>query len=228
MGLERAIIKNCITLDEIPVMFNPEEYTVNKDINYAQNSIPGLSGPILQFVNGNLQTLEMELFLDTYETHNEGGAPLNQAGEDVRKYTRQITDLMVIDSDTHAPPVVIFSWGKFSFTCVLARASQRFIMFKSDGTPVRARLNVTFHEYLDFELEAKERNRQTADFTKIHVITQGETLSSIAHALYKSPRLWRPIAIANAIDDPRSITVGQNLRVPSLPFTDPASGEVIQ
>ncbi len=228
MGLQKAIIKNCITLDEIEVMFNPEEYTVNKDINYAQSSIPGLSGPILQFVNGNMKTLEMELFLDTYEAHTEGSTPLNEAGEDVRKYTQKITDLMVINSDTHAPPVIIFAWGKFSFTCVLARVSQRFIMFNKDGAPVRARLNVTFNEYIDFELEAKERNRQTADFTKVHVVTQGETLSSIANALYKSPRLWRPIAIANTIDDPRRITVGQQLRVPSLPFTDPASGEVIQ
>ena len=228
MALEKAIIKNCITLKEIPVMFNPEEYTVSKDINYAQSSIPGLSGPILQFVNGNMQTLEMELFLDTYEIHRSGGRILNRAGADVRKLTRKVTDLMTIDSDTHAPPVLIFSWGSFSFTCVLARVSQRFIMFKPNGIPVRARLNVTFNEYLYPEREAKEINRQTADFSKVHIVAQGETLSSIAASLYEDPKLWRPIAIANNINDPRQITVGQQLHVPALPFTDPASGEVTQ
>ena len=40
--------------------------------NYAQAAIPGLSSPLLQFVNGNLQTLEMELFLDSYEEHRLG------------------------------------------------------------------------------------------------------------------------------------------------------------
>ena len=39
------------------MLFNPEEYTLNRDINYAQAAIPGLSAPILQFVNGNMQTL---------------------------------------------------------------------------------------------------------------------------------------------------------------------------
>ena len=38
--------------------------------------------------------------------------------------------------------------------------------------------------------------------------------------------MWRPIAIVNGIDDPRSLVPGQALRVPALPFTDPATGEV--
>ena len=64
---------------QIPVQFNPEEYTLNRDINYAQAAIPGLSAPILQFVNGNMQTLEMELFLDTYEEHKVGSRVVNAA-----------------------------------------------------------------------------------------------------------------------------------------------------
>ena len=34
----------------------------------------------------------------------------------------------------------MFTWGTLSFTCVLARASQRYIMFQPDGVPVRARV----------------------------------------------------------------------------------------
>ena len=39
---------------------------INKDNNIAQISIPGLRSPLLQFVNGNLKTLDMELFFDTF------------------------------------------------------------------------------------------------------------------------------------------------------------------
>ena len=45
MALEKAIITNTVTGAKIPVMFNPEEYTVNREINYAQTAIPGLSAP---------------------------------------------------------------------------------------------------------------------------------------------------------------------------------------
>jgi nucleoid-associated protein YgaU len=224
--LEKAVITNTVSGDRVPVLFNPEEYTVNRDINYAQAAVPGLSAPILQFVHGNMQTLEMELLVDTYEAHREGSRQLNQAGEDVRRLTRQITDLMNIDPATHAPPVLLFTWASLAFTCVLARASQRFIMFRPDGAPVRARLQVTFNEFRNVDLEAKEVKRETADYSKLHTVVQGETLSTVAWRTYGNPALWRPIAIRNDIDDPRSLPVGLRLLVPQLPFRNPETGEV--
>lgn len=221
MPLEKATITNCVTLEKIPVLFNPEEYTLNKDINYAQAAIPGLSGPILQFVNGNMTTLELELLVDSYEGYDT--TPPVAPGSDVRLLTGKITGLMAIDSTTHAPPLLLFAWGTLTFECVLARVSQRFIMFLADGTPVRARLNVTFNEYLDPEVEVGRL--ETSTYSKEHVVLQDETLSQIAGKLYEAPQIWRPIAIANGISDPRSIRAGQRLLVPSLPFVDPDSGE---
>jgi nucleoid-associated protein YgaU len=207
-------------------MFNPEEYTVNRENNFAQIGVPGLSAPIIQFVHGNQQTLEMELFLDTYEEHKEGNRPLNRAGDDVRKVARKVTDLMNIDPATHAPPVLLFTWSSLSLTCVLSRAVQRFIMFRPDGTPVRARLTVTFSQYSNAELEAKEVKRETADYTKLHLTHSGDTLAAIAAAEYGDPRLWRPIALRNGIDDPRRLAAGTLLTVPQLPYRDPESGKV--
>src|SRR5215510_16153468 len=111
-----------------------------------------------------MQTLEMELFLDTYEEHREGSRSMNQAGDDVRTQVRRVTDLMNIDPTIHAPPVLMFTWGSLSFTCVLARASQRYTMFRPDGIPVRAKLQVTFTEFRNVDLEAKEIKRETADY----------------------------------------------------------------
>ncbi len=225
---EKAIITNTVTGERIPVQFNPEEYTVKKDVNYAQTTVPGLSAPIIQFTHGNLQTLDMKLFLDTYEENREGSRVLNRAGEDVRKLTRQITDLMNIDPTIHAPPVLLFTWASLSFTCVLANASQRFILFLPDGTPVRAEVTVSFNEFRNIDLEAKEIKRETAGFSKLYEVGQGETLSAIAGRSYGNPALWRPIALRNDIDDPRDLPVGRRLLVPQLPFRDPETGEVYQ
>ena len=198
-------------------MFNPEEYTLNKDNNFASQAVPGLSGPLLQFVHGNMRTLEMELFFDTFETQT-----------DVRTQTNQIVQLLDINSDLHAPPILRVAWASLQFRCVLARASQKFILFLPDGTPVRARLTVSFSEYIDPNQESKQVNRQTANFTKIHVVQQGETLSDIAGHLYKNPQLWRPIAIVNDTENPRALQTGQQLQIPPLPFVNPETGEVIQ
>jgi hypothetical protein len=219
MPLEHLTITIEGTDTTIKVLYDPEEYTISKDNNFATQGVPGLGSPIVQFVNGNQRTLELELFFDTWDTPE-------LPKKDVRLQTQQIADLMVIDPELHAPPVLIVAMASLQFRCVLSRASQRFVLFTKGGMPVRARVSCTFIEYLDPALEAKKANLQSVDFSKVHVVTLGESLSGIAGDFYDNPQLWRPIAIANGIANPRSIVAGQSLRVPSLPFVDPDSREV--
>jgi len=227
MELEKAEIINTDTNERIQVLFNPEEYTLNQTNNFANVAIPGMRAPILQFVHGNMRTLNMELLFDTFEKHTKGARIINNEGSDVRELTNKVTDLLKINPQTHAPPILLFTWGGFSFTCVLASANQRFIMFRGDGIPVRARITVTFNEYVDADALARDP-RQTADFTKVHTVKQGETLSKIAELYYENAELWRPIAIANDIHNPKDIAGNQRIQIPSLPFTDPDSGKVFE
>ncbi|HYB76595.1 MAG TPA: LysM peptidoglycan-binding domain-containing protein [Candidatus Bathyarchaeia archaeon] len=216
MALERVNIQNEQTGEKFLAMFNPEEYSLNKDNNYASQAIPGLTSPLLQFVHGNLQTLDMELFFDTFDTQ-----------ADVRTETSQIFNLLAIDSDLHTPPVLQVTWGSLDFRCVLAKVSQKFLRFYSDGRPGRARLTVTFNEYLDAATQVAQANLQSPDFTKAYTVMQGDTLSGIAANFYEDATKWRPIALANSIVNPRSITPGQELQIPPLPYTDPSTGVVL-
>jgi LysM repeat protein len=215
-----AFAKARITIEhsgkQLDVMFNPEEYTLNRGNNFASHSVPGLSAPLLQFVNGTQPTLDMELFFDTYEQRR-----------DVRDETQKIARLLDIDPELHAPPVLRIEWASLQFRCVLMKASQKFILFLEDGRPARAKLSVSFNEIIDPAREGREVKRQTANFSKVHTVVQGETLSAIAGRFYDDPRQWRPIAIENGLDDPRSITTGQTLLVPPLPFLHPDTGEVL-
>ena len=221
MALAKIKITVEHTKESFHVLFNPEEYTINKDNNFASQNIPGLSGPLLQFVHGNMRTLEMELFFDTYDTRS-------LPKRDVRDLTNRVVNLTVIDPELHAPPVLRITWSSLDFRCVLARVSQKFVLFADDGTPVRARLNCTFNEFIDADREAKEIARQTANFSKVHVVNQGETLSTIAAKHYDDAKVWRPIAVMNDLVDPRDLFPGQSLRIPALPFIDPETGEVLR
>jgi hypothetical protein len=204
----------------LTVLYNPEEYTVSKDNNFAVQGVPGLGSPIVQFVNGNQRTLELELFFDSYDTPDLPKA-------DVRDQTDPVVRLMDIDSETHAPPVLLVRMASLDLRCVLSRVSERFVMFMPNGVPVRARLGCTFIETRDPAQEARAANLQTADFSKAHVVVGGETLSDVAAALYRDAAQWRPIAIANEISDPFALEAGRSLRVPALPFADPQTGEVL-
>lgn len=206
MALEKATIQRYNLESGTPegnpieVLFNPTEYRLEKSNQFAEVPIPGLEAPPVQFVRGSIRTLSMQLFFDTYEQ-----------GEDVRDYTGQIVELLDVDPELHAPPVCIFSWGDLNFVGVLERANQSFQLFLSDGTPVRATVDVTFKEYF-----RTPGDRQSADFTKRYVVRRGDTLSGIAGQKYGDPALWRPIAEENGIDDPLSIEPGQVLTIPAI------------
>jgi hypothetical protein len=216
MSFAKARITVEYTGAAIDVMFNPEEYTLNQDNTFASQTVPGLSSPLLQFVHGNLRSLDMELFFDTYEQQR-----------DVRQETQKVVSLLDIDPTLHAPPVLLVSWASLQFRCVLVKASQKFVLFLPDGRPVRARISVSFNEFIDATQEAEAIKRQTSNFSKVHVVVAGETLSAIAAGYYDDPTNWRPIAIENGIDDPRFLAAGLSLLIPPLPFLDPATGEVL-
>jgi hypothetical protein len=224
MALEYATLTNLDTGQRFEVLFNPDEYTLNKDNNFAQAAVPGLSTPLLQFVNGNLRTLQMELVFDSLEQHKHANRTVNAANSDVRKLTQPVVDLMAINPATHAPPIVLFAWGGLTFTGVLGKVSQKFTMFMESGIPIRARLQVTFQEWKSSLQEAKEVSRQTADYTRRYQLAQGQTLSQVAAIFYGNPALWRPIALANQLSDPRRLAVATVLSVPKLPYRDPDTG----
>jgi nucleoid-associated protein YgaU len=77
-------------------------------------------------------------------------------------------------------------------------------------------LGCTFQEWRSGQDDALLENTQSADVTKTRRVKLGDTLSSIAGEEYNDPAMWRPIAEANGIDDPRSLTPGTVLAVPAL------------
>ena len=191
MSLEKALITDTVTGLRIPVLFNPEEYTVTRENNFAQASIPGLSAPIVQFVNGNMQSLDMELFLDTYEEHREGSRVLNSAREDVRKLVQKLTDLMNINPATHAPPVLIFTWASLTFTCVLAKVTQSDVCFACHKTQ-RAQIHyLSTHPILVGKTSCSDcHNPHGSTAPKMLVKDTVNETCYTCHAEKRGPFLW--------------------------------------
>src|SRR5882757_7560014 len=146
-----------------PVQFNPSEYTLSKGSQIAEIPIPGLDQPILQFVRGQTETLSLDLFFDSTE---DGMGP---DATPVTKKTDKFYELIKIDRETHAPPVLRFMWGQDGFAganfdgnwssqartngfqCVVESIKQRFTLFSSEGIPLRAVLSVALREYHSLE-----------------------------------------------------------------------------
>lgn len=199
--------------EELSVQFNPTEVTIDKSVTYAEQDIPGLDAPIQQFVSGGAETLSVEFFFDVYEDRGD------DQPDDVRKLTDEINQLLLVDGDLHAPPLVTFAWGKISFTAVVESANTTFTMFRPDGTPVRARIDVTFREYTPPSKQLEATPRHSADRTSVRTVVEGDTLPGIANEEYGRPTAWRRIAAANDIVNPRRLQPGDELIIPVLERT---------
>lgn len=205
MALEKAIISNLDTGDDIQVLFNPKEYVIEKKTPWSEVAVFGMDSPPVQFTMGERKRLSMELFFDTSEEKT-----------DVREHTGKIETLMMVNAQEHRPPLLRFSWGNLSFDCVLEDLVQRFTLFKNDGTPLRAILKVLFKEYSTAATQLSNTRRESADHTKRLVVREGESLSSLSAREYNDPGKWRVIADANRIDDPESVKSGTIVELPPL------------
>lgn len=190
----------------IEFRFNPTEYQLQKANNFAEIAIPGLESPPIQFVRGSSEKLSVELLADTSDTL-----------EDVReKYVNKLRNLLNINRELHAPPIVTFVWSKQEFKGVVESLNVTYTLFSPEGVPLRAKLSLALKEYRPVEIQVKDKPKASPDLEKTWVVRRGDTLSSIAGAVYRDPGAWRAIARANEIKDPRVLKPGRVLTLPRL------------
>jgi nucleoid-associated protein YgaU len=96
------------------------------------------------------------------------------------------------------------------------KVSGTFLLFLADGTPVRAKLNVSFKEYIEVSVLVRANPTQSADHRKSRTVQLGDTISNIAFEEYGDPQKWRPIAEANDLDNPLKLIPGHMLFIPAL------------
>ena len=206
----------------ITVLFNPTEYSVERTNSYKAAPVPGLGSPLLQFVNGEARQLTMDLFMDDY-TDRKGPTSLPEHQKEpnpLGKRLAELSKLLEIDRDLHAPPPVRFNWGPMEFAAVIEKLGRKVTMFHPDGSPARVTLSVTFKEYRTLREQLEDPRRESADKTKRRVVIDREALWWIAAREYDDAKEWVRIADANDLDDPREITAGDWLTLPPLENPD--------
>lgn len=204
---------------KIVCWFNPKEYTVSKTNNWTVKAKVGAPLPDVQFTGGNARELTLELLFDTSDTGNK----------DVTAVCNRLFKMMEADKkfasggkNTGRPPKVTFGWGRvLSFKAVPKSLNVQFTLFRSDGTPIRAQAKITFVQVENAltmtgtGADAKRQNPTTTGMIGItsHTVRDGDSLQSIAYAVYGDPTKWRRIAEANGIDDPLRLRRGAVLAI---------------
>lgn len=125
---------------DIEFMFNPTEISFARSVTWSSDS--GNRGTsLLPKVNfSGVEPYEFtlsNLLFDTYETKTSV----------VEKYINNIKQGVTARAQTPSrPPVYIFVWKDKYFHCVMKSLTYKLTMFHTDGTPLRALVDISLQE----------------------------------------------------------------------------------
>jgi hypothetical protein len=194
----------------VQCMFNPYEYRITKTNQFSQRPRNDSDVTQAEFQSAGPQTLTLSLYFDSYET-----------GEDISQTTRKLWKFMETSTQPNAgrgqktpPPQVAFEWGVFFFVAYINSMTQTFTLFRQDGTPVRAKVDVTFTQYVDVDDYPSQADRGGTFYEQAWRVTAGDRLDTIAGEVYGDPKKWRKIAERNHITNPYALQPGQILQIP--------------
>lgn len=200
---------------ELKFSFNPTEYTVAKSATWNRPTTRGArSSTQPEFAGANPQTVRMEIFFDAWEM--ESG--------DVTADVKTLLDWTKptgssVNRQQANPPVLAFEWGRNStltgFQGFLKSVSAKYTMFRGDGTAVRASATISLEE-VPTDPQGTNPTSGSLPGMRTHVLRDGDSLQSIAHAEYGRASLWRGIASFNGIDDPLRVAPGTTILVPAV------------
>jgi hypothetical protein len=197
--------------DRIEVQFNPKELSVGKTVKWSRASQTGSKGSdVPQFSGPEPCKLTLEMFLDASDTQDDS---VVQTVE--KLFSCCVATPESVEKKKPNPPWVIFHWGSLSgFTGYIASANVKYTLFTPDGLPIRGIATINLEE---IPKEQKGQNPTSGALSahRVHTISAGDTLASIAWREYGDPAMWRALATANRIDDPMRLRAGSALLIPA-------------
>jgi hypothetical protein len=200
---------------ELQFMYNPAELTTSKSANWNRPQQQGArSAGRPQFTGAGPQTVQMEIWFDAWDAPN---ADVTGSIKTLFEWTKPTPQS--VERGLPRPPVLGFEWGSnrvlSDLQVFLKTVNAKYVLFKPDGTPIRASANITLEEVP----EDPPRQNPTSgarESRRTRLLNEGDSLHSVAFGEYGDAGLWRGLAAFNDIDDPLRVVAGTRILVPTI------------
>lgn len=195
----------------VEFMFNPDTFSFRKSAQWNRTEARAAGqAPVAEFQGTQASTFSVELFLDAFENTS---TDIASTVELLMSSLKPLSS--TISQNKPQPPWVVFGWGTaISITAIATAVDVEYNMFDNSGTPLRAKVKLTLEE---MPTSPGKQNPTSGGLATVasHVVSEGDTLASIAYRHYGNAAMWRPLAEANGVDDPARLRPGTELILPS-------------
>ncbi|MBN3924790.1 hypothetical protein [Nostoc sp. NMS4] len=151
---------------DIELMYNPTDISFTRTVRWESKQ--GNRGttllPKVNFSGVEPYTFTLkQLVYDTYETKK---SVMEKYINNIKKGVESIDT-----TDDSRPPVYIFTWGTDYFYCVITSLTYTLNMFLSDGTPVRALVDIALQEVDQINLPGGKQSAAQDQLSRLNQST---------------------------------------------------------
>ena len=203
---------NSVSHPALNLPINPDKIKLSKGIQYAEDRQLGSLNGSNTYVRYQPEILSFECMLDT--------TSVLENDEEVKNVHEMISDieqrLYDYNTEGHRPSYVKVEYGEIMFFGQLKTLDTEYTLFDIDGLPLRAELKVTITGYCSQKEEKSRFSKRSPDVSRLVVLKEGQTLSSICQEIYDDPLLVGQIARFNNFNGFRNIPTGTEILMPML------------
>lgn len=199
-GYEDGDFQKAFRSSPYTVMINPENIKWDRRIEYNQQQIPDSSSTSQKYKNTPSEQLSFDIIIDCTGIVDAKRTSMATELENLQKIVYQY------NGGIHRPNFVKVQWGKdLVFKGVLMSINTSFTLFRPDGSPIRAKVSMSFTQYISPTTVAKKDQKKSPDVTHVVNVVEGMTLPQLCSNVWSNDQYYIQVARFNNLNKFRNL-----------------------
>lgn len=200
--------------DNIPiytVMINPKSIKWNRKITYSDKQPLDSSTSSQKYRSTPSIELNFDIIIDCTGVVDASRLDMSKEITDLEKV------VYTYSGKIHRPNYVRIQWGHGQlFDSVLKTFNTEYTLFKPNGDPLRAKVSLSFGEYIAPKKAKKKEKKTSPDITHLVEVVEGESLPQLSSKIWDTPNFYIQVAQYNDLNKFRNLKGGLELVFPPI------------
>lgn len=181
-------------------MINPDTIKIQKNIEYNEQQAPATSSASQKYKSSPSDKLSFEIVIDCTGVVDATRTDMATEIESLE------TIIYTYNGKIHRPNFVKVQWGQnITFNGVLDSIDVSYTLFKPDGNPLRAKISLSFSQYVSAQTVTMTDAPESPDLTHIVTVSQGMSLPQLCEKVWNDDSLYIQVAGFNKLNKFRNL-----------------------
>jgi hypothetical protein len=193
------------------MMLNPESIKWQRSIEYNQQQAPDSSSASQRYKSTPSDRLNFDVVIDCTGI-------VDPKRIDMAKEITTLENIIFTYNGTiHRPNFVKVQWGKdLIFNGVLSSFDISYTLFRSDGSPLRAKISLGFSQYIAPQTVKIQDKQESPDVSHLVTVVEGVTLPQLCEQIWNDENYYIQAARYNGLNKFRNLKGVEKLIFPPI------------